>query len=713
MHHMTPVPLPEWGDIFAALVSSPVSDDALAAPWCRAGDEAFWFSRSAWSLAIVARWRRQLSGKEDVTVWIPDFFCNSSLAPLREIGASLMFYPVTDEMVPDLNVCRNLAGTYPPDVFVLVHYFGQPTPTELIAAFCKERGTWLVEDATHVLRPVSGVGEAGDCVLYSPHKLLPIPDGALLVVRQNGPTRLAQQTQAMSVLREISTAVLNSPGSSNQAVTIWLIKRMLQRLGLRSQRSTAAFRAEAEQIDSVIAHPRMSALARRLLTRMKNRLDTVARLREQRAQDWCHVLSWANPASTIKPLPIMTTPYLAGFTCDQEGDAELLFDRLQRAGIPVTTWPDIPPEVMGRAGAHRSALSLRHRRLYLSAHQTLDLYRILACGESLLVAATMRYQVRALARDEWDGYWSRCPKANLLQSWQYGAAKEAAEGWKPHRFLIANEVAEPIALVQVLTRGMPMLGGIARLNRGPLLLIDMSKDAEVMMKLAALRVLLKEGHRQRWWILLAAPELPPTDEARLGLQALGFKKLPAPSWGSGRLGLAADEQALLMGLNGKWRNCLRKGEKLGVAVTHHECKGDELDLLIRRYVGLKSKRGFTGLSEKLVCALAEQQGVLWQFSLFVAREIGVEADNDPLGVLVTIRSGDTAIYLIGSTNDKGRQMQASSVLLWQAVLHAKRSGCVWFDIGGLSKATPKGIAEFKQGINAVHYELAGEWRRCL
>jgi lipid II:glycine glycyltransferase (peptidoglycan interpeptide bridge formation enzyme) len=56
-------------------------------------------------------------------------------------------------------------------------------------------------------------------------------------------------------------------------------------------------------------------------------------------------------------------------------------------------------------------------------------------------------------------------------------------------------------------------------------------------------------------------------------------------------------------------------------------------------------------------------------------------------------------------------MQANSVLLWQAILHAKHSACNWFDIGGLNEATPEGIAKFKQGLNAMPYELVGEWRR--
>jgi lipid II:glycine glycyltransferase (peptidoglycan interpeptide bridge formation enzyme) len=82
-------------------------------------------------------------------------------------------------------------------------------------------------------------------------------------------------------------------------------------------------------------------------------------------------------------------------------------------------------------------------------------------------------------------------------------------------------------------------------------------------------------------------------------------------------------------------------------------------------------------------------------------------------MLVSILHGDTATYLVSSTTDRGRQVQANSVLLWQAILHARRAGCAWFDIGGLNAATPKGIAEFKQGLNATPYALAGEWRRYL
>ena len=65
----------------------------------------------------------------DIIVWIPDYFCNSSLRPLRAFNVKLVFYPVNQKLEPDYKACRNLAENNPPDLFILVHYFGCPTPT--------------------------------------------------------------------------------------------------------------------------------------------------------------------------------------------------------------------------------------------------------------------------------------------------------------------------------------------------------------------------------------------------------------------------------------------------------------------------------------------------------------------------------------------------------------------------------------------------------
>lgn len=320
------------------------------------------------------------------------------------------------------------------------------------------------------------------------------------------------------------------------------------------------------------------------------------------------------------------------------------------------------------------------------------------------------WTVSALSFAEWENYWSRCSPTNLLQSWQYGVAKEQSEHWGAHRFLVGDAEGRPAALVQVLSRELPLIGGIARINRGPLLLADLPvQDAEIVM-VDALRALLQEARRRRWWMVQVAPELPNNEKVSDCLQRIGLRRHAGVAWASGRLALSVDENTLLMGFNGKWRNCMRKGERLGVEILRCEVVGPELERLVNVYSELKQDKGFEGLPEDLLRSLALQWGNTWEFDLFIARDSNMPLNEDPIGMLVSIRHGDTATYLIGSTNAQGRRMQANSVLLWQAILHAKRTGCAWFDIGGLNEATPKGIAEFKQGLNAVPYALSGEWR---
>ena len=320
------------------------------------------------------------------------------------------------------------------------------------------------------------------------------------------------------------------------------------------------------------------------------------------------------------------------------------------------------------------------------------------------------FHLNEITFEQWSGYWKRIPKANLLQSWQYGEAKAQAEGWRVVRFLISGNTDQPFALAQMLTRSYPLFGGIARLNRGPLLLDDFPEDQSVAKKLEIIEALLIEVRHRRWWVVQIAPELPDSPIVITSLNQMGLRRRPDPAFASGRLSLKADEQSILMGFNGKWRNCMRKGIRLGVLVTSHNGVGPELDLLIGSYVELQHSKDFQGIPPRLIRSLAAQQGKMWQFNLFIARTGNTSDSEEPIGMLVSVCHGDTATYVIGSTNNRGRQMQANSVLLWQAILHAKRFGCVWFDIGGLSAITPKGVAEFKNGLNAVPYKLVGEWR---
>jgi len=311
---------------------------------------------------------------------------------------------------------------------------------------------------------------------------------------------------------------------------------------------------------------------------------------------------------------------------------------------------------------------------------------------------------------DWKRLWKKGINKSLPQAWEYGQAKSIAEGWQVRRFVVLNESAQPVALFQVITKGLPRIAQVARVNRGPIVLHDEGDSG--LIALNAITVLVREARRYKWWMIQMAPLLPPEEENELALRSLGFHKQPIYPMDSALVTLDRDDEQLMMSLKGKWRNMLRKGVKSGVKV-HLDQGGDEFfDVLIDFYGVQQRQKGFEGTSDSMLKALAACHGESFKFNLFYAYEDDINFERESiLGVVVTLQFDDVSEYLIGVSNERGRAKQANTVLLWEALLEAKRNGCRWFDVGGLAENTPQGIARFKAGLNPERYALVGEWRR--
>lgn len=709
-NQITQAPLPELFDLLRMpfVVTPPA--DALSAAWTRPGDIAYWFSRSAWSIAAIVRWRQGVFGTSGVTVWVPDFFCNESLPLLRKMGTRLVFYPIDECAHPAVEAFPAVTEGNRPDLFLLVHYFGEPVPCDESLAFCKAQGAWFVEDAAHVLQPIPGVGEAGDCVLYSPHKHLPIPDGAVLVVRKDGPAELAARADVLRALDKVVDDIFVGGRVFDRSTAVWLGKRLLQRLGIRARPSPSAFNVNSEAVPTVSDPPGMSVVAKRLLGRELARLPEHAAHRVRCMAEWAGMLRGIFPPETCAVVPPSHAPYLACTSVSDQATAESLYARLHEVGVTVSTWPDLPPEVIATT-KHGVANRLRHTRLYLPVHRSVSAGQIMACGQRLRDISLSGWRLRKItAKEAWENLWRCCRRKSLPQTWEYGSAKAMAENWQVQRFVVLDENDLPTALFQVLVKGLPGLGGAARVNRGPLMLRT-DPDNSNHLALNAIAVLARESRRRRWWMMQIAPLLPPDAEVEGTLRRMGFRRQPICPMDSAVLSLELSEEKLMAGLQGKWRNCLRKGQKLGVTVRLDEGGREHFQWLIDFYRAQQHNKGFDGTSDRMLKALAAQQSKSFKFNLYVALDGAVATEASVVGVLVTLQFGDFSEYLIGAINEKGRANQANSVLLWEAILDARRNGCRWFDVGGLSERTPQGIANFKKGLNPESYALVGEWRR--
>jgi len=325
----------------------------------------------------------------------------------------------------------------------------------------------------------------------------------------------------------------------------------------------------------------------------------------------------------------------------------------------------------------------------------------------------MVYLIKKATYSDWYNFFKKCKKTNILQCWEYGQAKENCSRWKAERFLIINEKKETVGLFQALVLSIPFIGGIVRVNRGPILLNNSHIGASSVDIFPMISALLKEFQRNHWWIVQIAPNVNKFDHGIMRLNEFGLTRLKLAPYASGLVNLSLDESNLLSVLKKKWRYYLRQGQKKDITIDCFDGNSSQMELLLNKYKKLQKDKEFSGLSSSLIIELACQTSKEWSFSLFIANENGNQKQDDPLGMLVSVQHGDTATYLIGLTNNKGRSYQVNYVLLWQAILHSKSEGCNWFDIGGLDSTTPKGIKHFKSGINSELYSLSGEWRGVL
>jgi lipid II:glycine glycyltransferase (peptidoglycan interpeptide bridge formation enzyme) len=377
--------------------------------------------------------------------------------------------------------------------------------------------------------------------------------------------------------------------------------------------------------------------------------------------------------------------------------------------FPVSTWPDLPTEVLNNSDFSNTAIELRNTRIYLPVHDSVSVNKI-SSSESIIrnsYSANWRL-IEIKSNSEWSNHWDVSEFKTLTQCWEYGSAKENAEGWKPLRYLILDENNNPIALFQVLIKKYFGINVAARVNKGPIML-SVKEEYKISFGLTAIHFLIEKLRKNKYLLIQIAPLLPPTELVEKALYSMGFRKCANVPMDSALFLLDGIENELMMRLNGKWRNCLRKGQKLGVTVElDNEPNSNQFQILIDFYKAQQIEKKFKGTSENILRELKNIHGKKYKFNFFIAK-----LNLNIIGILVTIQYGDFTEYLIGATNEQGRTNQANSVLLWEAILEAKRNGCKWFDVGGLAKNTQKGIADFKKGLNPTPYKIVGEWRRWL
>ena len=293
------------------------------------------------------------------TLLAPSYICTEATEPLADGSVRVGYYPVSETLAPDW---AWLEGQEPGrHALLLVHYFGFANALAEAQELCARRGWLLVEDCAHsFLTQHEGgpIGAFGDAGVYSYRKMLPLPDGAGLLVRQGN-----------------EAAAPRDPAGEPapvpyRAVGRQLLKYLLYRGGI-SPRALRLVRS-AEQVVPQPAAAQgahaMSRLSRRIMAALE---DGFARIAATRRENYERLAAGFSgfPEARL-PFPALdegTCPWVFPVLLEErDGVVAALRDQ----GVPAGTWPELPAAVAREPSfdvAHRYAARL----MTLPVHQDL------------------------------------------------------------------------------------------------------------------------------------------------------------------------------------------------------------------------------------------------------------------------------------------------------------------------------------------------------
>lgn len=316
--------------------------------------------------------------------------------------------------------------------------------------------------------------------------------------------------------------------------------------------------------------------------------------------------------------------------------------------------------------------------------------------------------LKYIERTTWQAAAATFDDYNYRQVWAFGRACAARLGACCEHVAI-GAADKILGLADVRIKRLPLVSaGIAYITGGPMVRQDGEADPQRLH--TCLQTLITEYVERRGLTLriLAAPGEPQWKDAQTRVfEQLGF--YPAEHWPGYRTMLVdttRDEADIRKSLAQKWRNGLNRAEKNNLTVrsgTTHDLFQEFRTLFDQ----LIARKGFSvDLQPEFYQALQPDMLPEEQFIVSLADDAGHTVAGHVASIL-----GDTAVYLLGATDQQGIQNKSSYLLQWHTIQMSCQRGCRWYDLGGIDPDANPGVYHFKQGLSGIDVSAAGPFER--
>ena len=306
-------------------------------------------------------------------------------------------------------------------------------------------------------------------------------------------------------------------------------------------------------------------------------------------------------------------------------------------------------------------------------------------------------QVDGQSPDSWAEVLSGFTDASIYQSWPYGAVRW---GKRQLSHLVLRQHGQVRAAAQLRVARLPVVpAGLAYLRWGQFHRRGQPFDAAVVG--AMVSALRREYVCRRGLALQIIPSAFLASDRRpafvRAFEAAGLR--PQPALGAYRtvlVDLSSDVPTLRKRLQQKWRNQLNRAEKSGLLLEVSDTD-EAYQAFVPLYDGMWARKRFEASVDVTEFGRVQERlagGARLQ--TFTAR-----SEGQPVGALVCSLMGEHAIYLLGATNERARELKAAYALQWQAMMWLKERGARIYDLGGIDPVANPGGYHFKSGFGGA------------
>jgi len=320
-----------------------------------------------------------------------------------------------------------------------------------------------------------------------------------------------------------------------------------------------------------------------------------------------------------------------------------------------------------------------------------------------------KVEIDSVTESDWSELMGRFADANIYQTWSYGAVR-----WGKHNLshMVLKRDGEVAGIAQLrIIRPANLRMGIAYLRWGPLFQTrGKTIDPEVAKNLAA--ALREEYVGKRGLYLEILPNAFSGSTRADAFQAAFSQYDSECGLSSARyrtlvLDLEPALDELRKNLDKKWRNQLNAAERNNLTVIEGEGM-NEYGSFCELYAQMWERKKFkktVSIEEfgRIQESLPENQRM---------RVMICQQEGKPLAGVVCAAIGESAIYLLGATNEEGMKLKGAYLLHWTLIRSLRERGVRYYDLGGIDPEANPGVYHFKRGFSGVEASHIGAMKTC-